>query len=75
MVSSLHICEFVLTKSYLYLLTCVSETDRGGTKFGKVLAVKEIGLVLDWCRRGDEPTGSAKWTRPKINKELQVRIS
>ena len=41
MVSSLHICEFVVINK-LCLLTSVSDTDRGGTTFSTVAPVKEI---------------------------------
>jgi len=41
MVSSLHICEFVVINKFC-LLTSVSDTDRGGTTFSTVAPVKEI---------------------------------
>ena len=41
LVSSLHICEYVVINKFC-LLTSVSDTDRGGTTFSTVALVMEI---------------------------------
>ena len=59
LVSSLHICEYVVINKFC-LLTSVSDTDRGGTTFSTVAPVKEIGKYMCGDQANKRPTPPLK---------------